>query len=192
MKSSIVFFQFIGFLFVSISGVLLHYAFDWSGNSILIAPFSSVNESIWEHMKLMFVSLFVYAIIENHVTRGRIESFWCIKLFGVVLGIFLIPMFYYTYTCGLGITADWVNIATFFVVAAIVFVVETIHFGSGGVGCGNICGMPYSEFPCLSQGVALVILVILASIFVVFTFMPPNLPIFDDPVTGTYGFFARI
>ena len=61
MKSSIVFFQFLGLIFVSVSGVLLHFAFDWSDGSFFIAPFSAVNESIWEHMKLIYISLLVYA-----------------------------------------------------------------------------------------------------------------------------------
>ena len=175
MKSSLVFFQFIGFLFTSIAGVLLHYAFDWSGESIFVGYFSSVNESIWEHMKILFVPLLLYALIENHITKHRIENFWCIKLFGTVMGIFLIPMIYYTYTMGLGIKADWLNIATFFIVAAIVFTVETFLFKS-------------SIFPCASQGVALLILMLVSLTFVVFTFYPPELPLFQDPVTGSYGY----
>jgi len=174
MKNSLVFFQFTGFLFVSAAGVLLHYAFDWSIESPIVAPFAAINESIWEHMKLLFFPLLVYAFLENHMTKHKIENFWSIKLLGTVMGIFLIPMIYYTYTTGLGITADCLNIATFFVVAASVYTAETFLF--------NSCNLP-----CTSQGVALVILLLIALTFVVFTFYPPMLPLFQDPLTGAYG-----
>lgn len=179
MKSSIVFFQFLGFIFVSVSGVLLHFAFDWSGGNFFIAPFSAVNESIWEHMKLIYISLLVYAFFENKMTKNRLESFWCIKALGIILGIFLIPAFYYTYTYGLGITVDWVNIATYFVVAATVFIVETLLF----IKC---------NFIQHSQVLPLLLLALILVIFVIFTFFPPELPIFKDPVTGTYGFFEKV
>ena len=179
MKNLIVFFQFLGFIFVSVSGVLLHFAFDWSGGSFLIAPFSAVNESIWEHMKLIYISLLVYAFFENKIAKNRLENFWCTKALGITLGIFLIPAFYYTYTYGLGITADWVNIATYFVVAAIVFIVETFL----PIKCD--CS------PC-SQVLPLFLLVLILISFSIFTFFPPELPIFKDPVTGTYGFFEKV
>ena len=38
-------------LSVSLLGTLLHFTYRWSGRNPLIAP---VNESVWEHMKLLF------------------------------------------------------------------------------------------------------------------------------------------
>ena len=175
MKSSLVFFQFAGFIFTSVTGVLLHYAFDRSGGSPVVACFSAVNESIWEHMKILFVPLLLYGLIENHITRHRIENFCCVKLSGTVMGIFLIPMIYYTYTIGLGIKADWLNIATFFVVAAAVSGAETFLMNS----CSSTCNSPKT---------AVLILLLIAVTFVVFTFLPPELPLFQDPVTGSYGY----
>ena len=32
----------------------LHFAFEWSNNFRLLAPFVPVNESIWEHLKMAF------------------------------------------------------------------------------------------------------------------------------------------
>lgn len=179
MKSSIVFFQFLGLIFVSVSGVLLHFAFDWSDGSFFIAPFSAVNESIWEHMKLIYILLLVYAFWESKMTKNRLENFWCIKALGIMLGIFLIPAFYYTYTYGLGITVDWVNIATYFVVAAIVFTFETLLF----IKC---------VFMQHSQALPLFLLALIFISFSIFTFFPPELPIFKDPITGTYGFFEKV
>ena len=104
-----------------------------------------------------------------------VDSFWCMKLLGTVMGLVLIPVLYYTYTGALGIKADWLNIAIFFLVAAMVYWVETKLF--------------QREFVCpIGKKTAVGLLILLAIAFTVFTFMPVRVPLFQDPVTGTYGF----
>jgi hypothetical protein len=44
--------EVVGFLFVVIFGSLLHFTFEFSHYSKLVAYFSAVNESTWEHLKL--------------------------------------------------------------------------------------------------------------------------------------------
>ena len=63
MKKTLFRWQAASFIFVSIAGTLLHFAYDWSGQSVLLAPFSGVNESTWEHMKLFFWPMFVFSVI---------------------------------------------------------------------------------------------------------------------------------
>ena len=47
--------EILGFLVVGGMGLLLHYAFDWSGGSRFVAAFAGVNDSTWEHMKLLYL-----------------------------------------------------------------------------------------------------------------------------------------
>ena len=94
MKRSSGFWQFIGFIFTSVAGVLLHFAYDWSGQSPLVAPFSGVNESTWEHMKLLFFPMLVFALIESRFLQKDHPDFWCIKLYGTLFGLALIPIFF--------------------------------------------------------------------------------------------------
>ena len=96
MKRSIGLWQIWGFAITSLMGTILHYLYDWLGKSIWIAPFSGVNESTWEHMKLLFWPMFIYAIIQSFFFKNR-EDFWCIKLRGILLGLGLIPIIFYTY-----------------------------------------------------------------------------------------------
>ena len=63
MKNSFFKWQLIGFVTTVICGVLLHFLYEWSGESIWVAPISAVNESTWEHMKLLFIPMFIFAII---------------------------------------------------------------------------------------------------------------------------------
>lgn len=178
MKTTLSNWQFKGFIFTSIIGVLLHFLFDWTGGSIFVAPFSAVNESIWEHMKLIFFPMFVFAFIENKYIGKSYENFWCIKLIGIILGIVLIPVLYYTINGVFGTTADWVNIAIFFVTAMTSYAIETWLFKKGSINCK-------------SPKRALLILCLIAIVFVLFTFFTPQIPLFEDPITNTYGYYGK-
>ena len=94
---------------------------------------------------------------------------------GILIGLTLIPVVYYTYTGILGINADWFNIAIFFLAAAVLYWTETKLFLSG-----YTCKIP--------SHLAIALICLMAVAFTVFTFMPIKIPFFQDPVTGTYGF----
>lgn len=179
MKPNIKKLQIAGFIFTGIVGVILHFLFNWTDESIIVAPFSAVNESIFEHMKLLFVPMFVFAIYEQKYVKYDYSNFWCIKLRGILLGIVLIPVLYYTISGALGFIPDWVNIAIFFITAAISYYYETLWFNSDSKKDEN----------CRAS---LIILIIIAVIFVILTFVPPHIPLFEDPLSSTYGFFKSI
>ena len=165
--------QLCGFAVVSLGGTLLHFLYDWLGKSAWIAPFSGVNESTWEHMKLLFWPMLAFAILQSFFF-GDVESFWCVKLCSTLLGLVLIPVLFYTYNGVVGKSPDWLNIAIFFISAAIAYIYETRLFSSDKV-------------PCKSSGTALLAFCLLAAAFVVFSFRAPRLGIFKDPLTGGFG-----
>lgn len=174
MKRNILRWQFIGFVFTGIFGVLLHFAYEWSGENPVIAIFSGVNESTWEHMKLLFFPLFIYSLIEARILRDEYPNFWCVKLKGTLLGLLMIPIVFYTANGVFGKTPDWFNITIFFISAAITFVYETKL-------------LKRDKIFCLFEKGAFIVFVILAALFAIFTFFPPNIPIFMDPITKLYG-----
>lgn len=172
MKRSIGLWQFAGFAVTSILGTLLHFLYDLLGEAKWIAPFSGVNESTWEHMKLLFWPLLIYAIIQSFFFGER-EDFLCIKLRGILLGLGLIPLIFYLYNGVIGKSPDWINIAIFFISAAAVYIYESKEFKKAPVPC--------------NKKRAIFILFIIASMFVLFTFLTPEIAIFKDPLTNTYG-----
>lgn len=179
MKHSIPHWQLGGFLFTSVLGTFLHFLFDLTGGSVLAALFSAVNESIWEHMKLLFYPMILFALVEYFVWGKQRQDFWCRKAEGIFPALFLIPVVYYTYTGILGISADWFNITIFFLAAGFAFRRETLSF--------------LGENPCLLTPAASVFLLLLmAAGFTLLTFHPVKIPFFRDPLTGTYGFFQTI
>ena len=103
-----------GFLFVCAAGTALHFLYQWSGESVAAAPFAAVNESVWEHMKLLFWPMLLWAGAERAVLGGYSRGFWPAKALGTLLGLALIPALYYTYTGALDVSVMWVDIAIFF------------------------------------------------------------------------------
>ena len=172
MKRSIGLSQLLGFGVTSLLGTLLHFLYDWLGEAKWIAPISGINESTWEHMKLLFWPMFLYAIVQSFFFRDR-KNFWCVKLKGILLGLVLIPVLFYTYNGVIGSSPDWINIAIFFISAAAAYIYETKLFGA-------------EPLPCRPKW-AVVALSGIALLFILFTFLTPKLGIFKDPLTGTYG-----
>lgn len=173
MRLSIGIWQLIGFAVTSLGGTLLHFLYDWLGEAVCIAPFSGVNESTWEHMKLLFWPMFIFATAQSFLRDNR-EDFWCVKLRGIALGLILIPVLFYTYNGVIGRSPDWINIAIFFVSAAAVYIYETRLFNSS---LPNLC----------RQRLSFLILCVIGVSFILFTFWTPMLGIFKDPLTSAYG-----
>jgi hypothetical protein len=172
MNRSIGIWQLWGFAAASLGGTLLHFLYEWLDEAVWIAPFSGVNESTWEHMKLLFWPTFVFALIQYVFFYER-RDFWCVKLRGILLGLILIPIIFYTYNGVIGKSPDWINIAIFFISAAIAYIYEARLFKRGTVSCKN-------------PAIAIIILCAVALLFVVFSFNAPELNVFKDPLTSTY------
>jgi hypothetical protein len=172
MKRSVGLWQLMGFAATAFLGTVLHFLYDWTGKAVWAAPFSGVNESTWEHMKLLFWSMLLFAAVQRFFFRDR-EDFWCVKLRGIALGLALIPVAFYTYNGVIGKSPDWINIAIFFLAAAVAYFCETKKLRKNPTSC--------------RPGLALALIALIAASFVIFTFATPHLGIFLDPLTGGYG-----
>jgi len=173
MKKKIGPYQLLGFSVTALSGTLLHFLYGWLGKALWVAPFSAVNESTWEHMKILFWPMFIFAIVESLFFRER-EDFWCVKLKGILLGLTLIPVLFYTYNGAVAKSPDWLNIAIFFISAAAAYIYETRQFNN-------------ETTVCRYKKLSIFILILFAFLFVLFTFRTPEIGIFRDPLTGGYG-----
>ena len=173
MKKTVWLWQLVGFAVTALGGTLLHFLYELTGKATWMAPFSGVNESTWEHMKLLFWPMFIFAVIESFFFKDY-ESFWCIKLRGMLIGLGSIPIMFYTYNGVIGKSPDWVNITIFFISAALAYAYEAWRLNNG-------------EIRCKSQRTAFIILSVIGLLFIIFTFRTPEINIFKDPLTGTYG-----
>ena len=86
-----------GFLTAAVLGTLAHFAYRWSGGALLAGVFCAVNESVWEHMKLLFFPVFLFTAAQFCV--GERDGLLAARAVSVTAGLALIPTLYYTYTC---------------------------------------------------------------------------------------------
>ncbi len=172
MKKSLAFWSLAGVTFTVVLGTVLHFLYAWT-DSAAVAPFSAVNESTWEHMKILFFPTLLFGGIQWAFFREECEGFWWIKLIGILVGTVGIPVLFYTYNGAFGRSPDWLNVLFFFIADIGAYALEwwLLHKDF------------YRPFPA----VAVVVLGVIAVFFVLFTFYPPQLPLFQDPITEGYG-----
>lgn len=118
-------------------------------------------------MKLIFWPMLIFAAVQSFFFRER-EDFFCIKLRGILLAVLLIPIIYYTYNGAIGKSHDFINIGIFFVSAAIAFIYEVRLFNTGAKAL-------------FSQRAAIGALAAMAIAFVLFTYITPELALFEVP-----------
>lgn len=105
-------------------------------------------------------------------SKNYIPYFFCSKAIGIITAISFIVIFFYTYTGILGRNIAIIDILSF-VIAVILG--EFISYRR-----------IISKKKC-SNPIAFVILVILLFAFVGFTYSPPKIQLFQDPITGEFG-----
>ena len=168
----------VGLLVVLAAGNLLHFVYDWTGQSPIAAPLAAVNESTWEHMKLLFVPFFLFTMVEFIVFAEPLRSFFAAKAASILLGLLAIPVIFYSLGGMFGKTPDWVNITIFFLADALLYFMSFRLLTRGALrgGAWQLAGF--------------LLLWALAFAFVFFTYRPIRLPLWQDPTNGLYGLAA--
>ena len=174
MRKHLFFWELAGFVFTGAAGTLLHFAYEWSCGSVLVAAFSAVNESTWEHMKLLFFPALVFSVVQVWALGRTYPDLLEVRAISVLAGLALIPTLFYTYTGVLGFHVMWADIAVFFLAALGMCALEFRLLGRRRAALWR-------------QVAGLLLLWVLAFLFVYWTFRPPHLGLWRDPVTGGYG-----
>lgn len=157
----------IGIIFVLITGSLAHFVYEWSGNNALKGLFTPVNESVWEHMKLVFFPMLLYSVWMISGFRKKYPCVISALCLGITAGTLLIPVFFYAYTGLLG--------RDFFVLDIAAFVLSVLAAFLLSYRLTLSCGAkPYTFFLC-------VLVCILFVCFMRFTYHAPALGIFSVP-----------
>lgn len=177
MKRSLALWQLGGYAFTAALGTLLHFLYVWT-DCVAVTPFSAVNESTWEHMKLAFFPMLIFGVIQAKFFKEDSPCFWWVKLVGILIGGVLIPTLFYTYNGSFGKTPDWLNILFFFLATGLAYLIEAWLFKR-------------KSRDCSTQWIPITLLALITIAFFVFTFSPPKFPLFQDPITGGYGLIIK-
>lgn len=155
------------FLFIAIAGTLLHFVYEWTGQNPAAAIFAPVNESTWEHLKLLFMPALLFTLIQEIAIGGRYPSLVTEKGKAALLGLGAIPVLFYTYSGILGKNVTWVDILIFYLAAALYTWTSWRNLEQEqGRGNGSL-------------GAAIFVLLFLC--FLVFTIRPPGIGLFVSP-----------
>lgn len=156
---------------------LMHFIYNILGKSSIIGIIAPVNESVWEHLKMPVLPIILFWVISYFILKDDILD--CKKwLFAGALSLLIcitfITIFYYTYTGIFGIKSTFLDILSLLI----------------GISLGQL--LSFKTFKDANIGghhfiIVFTLFIIILSMFIVFTFETPHLPIFLDPKTNQYG-----
>ena len=161
--------QIIATIICLILGVILHFTYEWSGENVIVGLFSAVNESTWEHLKLIYYPMVWTAIMGYFFIGKRSNNYWMAQTLGIITAMLFTIVFFYTYTGIVGTNFAWLNIATF--VLAIIL---------GEIVTYNLLISPKSYN---AEKISIFFLIILFLNFILYTCNPPEIGLFQNPIT---------
>ena len=71
----------IGVFFVLAAGSLAHFLYDWTGSNAIAGLFVPVNESVWEHMKLLFFPMHRFRLMPWNHSRNLADPCFLLRLY---------------------------------------------------------------------------------------------------------------
>ncbi len=162
-------YNLIAFIFIGILGGISHFVYEWSGKNQIVGYFFSVNESTWEHLKILFFPTVIFSFIEYLFVKKEIKNYIASVVISVIVGMLSIIILFYSYKGFLGFGIDFINILIFYISIVIMLVIKNKLIDSEKFSGDN------------TQLLFLIIGFIIALLFVFFTYNPPSLAVFKPP-----------
>ena len=156
----------LAFIIISVMGSLLHFVYDWSGENPIVALFSAVNESVWEHQKLLFVAAAVYSLFEYMIAGRRVYNYPIAAAIGIIAAIVSIITLFYTYSGILGYSVTFIDISLYYIGVFIFLFVRNLIIKNRFFGGGT------------ANTVGYLMIIVLGILFAVWTFYPPKISLF--------------
>lgn len=154
------------FILTALAGSALHFAYDVCPTP-LVGLFAPVNESVWEHLKLLFWPFLAAGFALTHRQEDK-PAAWS----GILLSLLLMPLFllgvYYLLLAGFGVHGLVLDIALYALTLALGFCLARRVQQSGRLA--------------YLSGVLVIAAGLYGAALILFTLAPPELPIFTANV----------
>ena len=160
-----------GILFVLVFGTLSHFVYEWSGNNTFLGLFFPVNESTWEHMKLVFFPMLVYGIFMKQRLQQEYPCILSALPAGILTGSLLIPVIFYTYSGIIGQNFLPADIAVFIISVLLAFLV--------------IYQLTLSCSYFFVSAILWTVVFLFTLCFFIFTYTPPDIGLFINPESNS-------
>lgn len=155
------------FVFITVLVTLLHFTYEWSGENVFVGLFSAVNESTWEHLKLLFFPMLFLTVLQCTFRSGTLPAdFLSARLYGIVCGMSFITVSFYTIRGVFGEPFDPINIALYFI-----GVIDALWKENRAL----------QKKSALTDTQAALLLLVITAAFFIFTNHPPAINLFRSP-----------
>lgn len=168
----------VGCIVIFLLAVFLHFAYELTDHSTLAILFGSVNESVWEHVKIISAGYMGYALFELLWIKVPFHRYVVAKCLGLYLLMGGVIGVYYGYTLFTGHNILWVDIVSSFLL------VVSVQFISYRL---TVSRLPVEEYFAPS----LMLLMLYYLMFFSFTIFPPRAELFRDPESGGFGIIEK-
>lgn len=162
------------FVVTTLIGVFYHYLFAICNNNPFVGIFTPVNESIFEHLKLLFFPFILVSVLDIFINKKTFKNIMPYRIFNITLSIIILPMLYY-FLQSIGIKSAFINIFLYVILIAAVCFLSYEDEKKQLIPNKNIII------------ISLLIFLLLFALFIIMTFNPPKVELFKDPLNGNYG-----
>lgn len=167
-----------GTLIIFILATLFHFLFEITGESRIAAAFFPVNESIFEHLKLVLYPSIIFWMASYFILNRNYKinfSKWIVSMtISIIIATLYILSSFYVLRYAFEVQSLALDILSILV----------------GPFLGQLLGLHYynrGKTNAILTAICVAIVILLIIIFTKFTFNPPKLPIFKDFSSGKYG-----
>lgn len=158
----------LGFLIIGAVGTIGHFLYDLSGKNTIIGYFTPVNESTWEHLKLLFFPTLIFSVFEYFLMKEKPSNYLPSVAISLYVGLISIVSIFYTYSGVLGFKIEWFNIAIYYIALLIMLAVKAL-----------LISLKFDSKT--ANWLSLLWIFAMALMFIFFTYNPLDLGIFKEP-----------
>jgi len=157
-------------IIVIVLGSIFHFIYQWTNENKVIGLVTPVDESVWEHLKLILIPQIIAVTIEYVLTRRKLNNVAFGTLIGSLVGMGLVVAVFYTYVGA--ITHPKSNL-----------IVDILIFAGAAIAAAIVSTRYFKrkQMPVLYSNIGIAGLILLVIGFGIFSYMKPNLPIFAPP-----------
>jgi hypothetical protein len=176
-NQKIIYARMIGLVVLILLGLIFHELYK-STEITLLGVISPINESKWEHWKMVFFPMLIVSIFEYHFIKDYVANY----IFALALGIIVFELITFGLIELYGLFLGHSNL-----------LVHVLTFVLGGVVGQTIRYIVMTQ-TAQSRFLLVIGLIILTAhllTFSIFTFNPPRSEYFRDPINDSYGIYHQ-
>ncbi len=150
------------FLVLLILSIIFHYVYEWCNYNKYISYFVPINESIWEHLKLLYFPALLVLLLEFSIFKYN-KKYFVSSILSLSISMLSIIVLYYTITGVIGMNIDVINIGIMIISIILYLYLRRLFY-------------KINLSTNLFLSITLTIMWFLY--FILFTYNPPNLGLF--------------